>query len=338
MLIKPRPYQDESFQSYIIRLCRVNGLCYANFSKYMQKKVASLKISQLKFRKLIVEHVSLICGYIELQELVDIYSYKTNVNKVFNFTKIKICMKCYLENKKILNYWYFKYFFVCPKHEALLTEHCCKCKTMFTEDTFILNKCTGCDMPLNKLNVVNVKADKYSKMIYEGFNSVNFKTFNENIDLVYSIHNEIQMLNSILNYFCYQRKINGRIFDVNNTIRFYHQQLGCSYLSDNKDELYFCILHIVNRYVQYNESKSVRKIFNFLNRGLNLIGSKVIKDVLRELILSKEDVLYSYKIDQNWLEILFDIDKTKLNGVIFGNTKIYYSKIRYSDINTPLLF
>lgn len=183
LLIRPRVNLEESFQSYLIRLARANGYKYSAFSSGITTKSKSHRSMKLADRIEIRKLIKLIADS-NSSELVDIWECGYSHKQLFDYSRIKFCTQCFLEDEVLKPYWWLKNYLVCAKHNALMIDSCPSCNEKINEDSFIHRCCSVCEQEFASFKAEQVEADLYGKTISKLFSNFvgNTDTFIEILD------------------------------------------------------------------------------------------------------------------------------------------------------------
>ena len=324
MLIRPFIKKGESFQSYLYRCARANNWNENRLKQHLRSEVAQLNSYDANDRMQLKEWLCNISGRDEVSSLIDVWCFYSEFKEHFDFSRIKICPRCFKERKAIIPaYWYLRTYVVCAEHESLLTDICTKCDEKFTAESIIAGKCLNCHCDISNCDSDNAQPDFYSKKAYETLNSyISHEKFAVEIKSTYfPLLRSIDILAPLTGLVAeigYEYK-QRRFLSIKQLHRY---QLSCAELYQDRERLSECLARIVKDHADIG-STNLGHIF--------LKKAKDFKDVnSRFFVLAVKDLLMSGKLTQvdltvtlSWLARLFDYEET---------TFVQYVEKEYSSI------
>jgi hypothetical protein len=168
LLIRPRVNPKESFQSYLIRLARSNGYKYTAFSSAITARAKPHRSFKPEDRNDIQSLIAKIADN-NARNLVDVWECGYYFKHLFDYSRIKICLKCYGSEKVIPPHWWLKNYLVCVEHQLLLVDSCSNCKTRFNEQSFVKGQCLECGLEIDHNKSAEVDSEIFDKKIYSLF-------------------------------------------------------------------------------------------------------------------------------------------------------------------------
>lgn len=311
MLIRPFIKKGESFQSYLYRCARANSWNENRLKQHLRSEVAQPNSYDSKNRTQLKEWLSNISGRDEVTSLIDVWCFYSEFKEHFDFSRIKICPRCFKERKAAIPaYWYLRTYLVCAEHESLLTDVCTNCDEKLTAESVIAGKCINCHCDISNFDSENARSDLYSEKAYETLNSCNsHEMFAVEIKSSYfpllrsiDILAPLTGLAAEIGYEYKQR----RLLSIK---QLYRYQLSCAELYQDREKLSECLVSIVNDHVSVG-STNLGKMFLKKMREFDDVNSRffvlVVKDLLISGRLSQEDLTVSL----SWIARLFDYEET----------------------------
>lgn len=168
LLIRPRVNPKESFQSYLIRLARSNGYQYTAFSSAITEKSKPHRSFKPEDRSEIHSLIAKIADS-NASNLVDVWESGFYFKHLFDYSRIKICLKCYECEKVMPPHWWLKNYLVCDEHQLLLVDSCSNCKTRFKEHSIVKGHCLECGFEIDHNKSAEVDSEIFDKKLYSLF-------------------------------------------------------------------------------------------------------------------------------------------------------------------------
>ncbi|MDH6374319.1 hypothetical protein M2444_006169 [Paenibacillus sp. PastF-3] len=177
LLIRPKPFEDESFSGYITRLFEINH--YDSMSTFLNKISIQDKRNRLCLYNLKEDQLNKIADFLNLDihllinsispilnpplSIIDLIQLKFVIPK----NKIKVCPKCLHENGYHKKIWGISLVTICPIHNCLLIDTCFKCKKILSVYSKKLLFC-NCGFNLTNSPIEEVSSDQTSmtRLIY----------------------------------------------------------------------------------------------------------------------------------------------------------------------------
>jgi hypothetical protein len=177
LIVRIKPNKSESFQTYCIKLARVNGYPFIKFSNQIREEVKLYNLQNPKNKIRKPELIRDVTGYSEVLNVVDFFICYQSHKPFIEFTKIKFCPQCFPAQEDFPLYWSLKHYLVCVTHESLLINSCSHCNHGFTGETLRRMCCLKCFKSLEEMYSEQVEVDKYSKLFFAAFSSFQGNTF-----------------------------------------------------------------------------------------------------------------------------------------------------------------
>lgn len=168
LLIRPRINPKESFQSYLIRLARSNGYKYTAFSSAITEKSKPHRSFKPEDRSEIRSLIAKIADS-NANNLVDVWESGFYFKHLFDYSRIKVCLKCYDSEKVMPPYWWLKNYLVCDEHQLLLVDSCSNCKTRFKEQSIVKGQCLECGFEIDHNKSAEVDSEIFDKKLHRLF-------------------------------------------------------------------------------------------------------------------------------------------------------------------------
>lgn len=250
LLIRPKPFEDESLSGYITRIFEINK--YESMIIFLKK--ASLYGERLVFSPYMLE-VKQLENLAELTN-VDIQILFKSISPIFNSTdlkeeslqfryaihtkKIKICPKCLLENGYHKKIWNLSLVTICPFHNCLLVDICPNCNKFLK---IYSDKLTICNCGFNLLNSPQVEVPYDQTLLTILFYNALGYSIEYNLDLkenpLYNME-AIEMTNIIM--------FLAKFFEVNKTTYRYRSIMSSKTKNILVHELVVKILQIFSNW------------------------------------------------------------------------------------------
>ncbi|SFF89687.1 TniQ protein [Neptunomonas qingdaonensis] len=158
---------EESLQSYLFRLARANGYGYYALTILISNAapLRSFKLDdRIKIKELLLEYTD----HGAVLSLFDPWAWADTYRGLFDFSRIKLCPKCYHETNVLHASWSFRYHLLCAEHRGYLIDRCSQCNCKFTNESLLSGKCEGCGKKIGEMNFESVDGLLFHELIYQG--------------------------------------------------------------------------------------------------------------------------------------------------------------------------
>jgi len=343
--LRNRPYSvdGEALQSYICRLAKANAYSYRRLSEFYNDETAALRSyvsgDRVKIRSLTQE----LCGQIDVQNLIDIWSYYKDDKELFDFSRIKLCPCCYKSgyNSISAKYW-LKHLISCNSHGRLLIDKCSTCDADITFHTLAANQCLNCNALISDMKASETASDGFSTVLNEAFTSSQTPELflNELQNISYKVLNQLKIVLLLVDvpslsadkYWKKRRKLT--IEDL-----LLYQTEGYKYIEDG-----VLLKDGIKRYV-YSAYKSGKRDLSYILASFTRLegakGTQFFFDSLKEVIGELAEECPEISLSISWLERLYQIEETQLDSFIYLNHFDLYSSGSKKTINIknlPIIF
>lgn len=336
------PIKGESLQSFIGRLAFENNYSYQRLSEFYNDEAGALRSYVVGDRAKIKALTQELCGQIDTQSLIDIWSYYENSKELFDFSRIKLCPLCYdsCSGSVSAKYW-LKHLLICTTHGRLLIDKCSTCDACITFHSLAVNQCLKCNTLISDMKAPEAVGDGFSKVLSEAFTSAETPELflKELKSSGYQVLNQLKVVLLLVDipnlsadkYWKKRRKLTIEELSL-------YQTEGYKYIEDGivlKDGIKNVI------YSAYRSGK--RDLSSILSSFIRLEGAKgtaFFFDALKELIGELVEECPEISLSINWLERFYHIEEFKLDSFIYLNHFDLYSsgsKKTISIKNLPLI-
>ncbi|GLX84305.1 hypothetical protein tloyanaT_05570 [Thalassotalea loyana] len=315
LLIRPRAIPKESFQSYLIRLARENGYKYKAFSSGITANSKPHRSFKPEDRTDIQFLISNIADN-NARNLVDVWECGFYFKHLFDYSRIKICPKCYTNEKVLPPYWWLKNYLICDEHQLLLIDSCGNCNTRFNEDSIAYGHCMECGLEIEHNKSAELNSGMFDKKLHsvcaaEEMNTSRFRELISNeVEQIY-VHYQIcsYLLKEVLNR---DKYINHRrTLDI---YSLYTEQKEIQSIVKN-DALGQLMYEALCSY-RARGGKGVSSLINPIFKLIMSHQGHLYRATLVKLLIEEPKDLADWAIGLNWLEKLLSIDANNLRNFV----------------------
>jgi hypothetical protein len=333
------PIKGESLQSFIARLAYANNYSYQRFSEFYNDRAAALRSYGIGDRARIRSLTQELCGEIEIQNLIDIWSYYENDRELFDFSRIKLCPCCYKTASSSISakYW-LKHIISCNNHQRLLIDRCSTCNTNITFHTLAVRQCLKCNTLISDMKAPEAEGDGFSKVLNEAFASVETPELflKELKNISYQVLNQLKIVLLLVDipslsadkYWKKRRKLT--IEDL-----LLYQTEGYKYIED------VALLKDKIKGFVFSEYKSGKRDLSYILSSFTRLdgakGTQFFFDLLKEVIGELAEECPEISLSISWLEKFYQIEETRLDSFIYLNHFDLYSSGSKKTINIESL-
>jgi DNA-directed RNA polymerase subunit RPC12/RpoP len=148
LLVRPKPFVNESLYGYFVRLALVNGLTEKNFFSWMSKNEERWFHYYSVNRKQLKTKLINLTNHSEINDLFDQWKYHLGNNGIFDYELTRFCPDCLCENKFYDSRWHISVNFFCERHHCYLIYKCHECLRNLNMESILNFRCLHCESSL----------------------------------------------------------------------------------------------------------------------------------------------------------------------------------------------
>ena len=311
LLIRPKANPEESFQSYLIRLSKANGYKYSAFSSGITTNSKPHRSFKPEDRDDIRALVSNIADC-DVSNLVDVWECGFYTKHLFDYSRIKVCPKCYESKQFLPAYWWLKNYLVCDEHKLLLIDSCSACNTRYTEESFVQGHCLECGLEIEHNESTELNSGIFDKTLH----SLCSDTCKSPVQFKELITDEVEQIyvhHQICSYLL--KEIQGQDKYTN-----HRRTLGIDELYSVQKDIQKIVKDGTIRQLMYEALRAYRRstgngIPSFMTPIFDsLMSSKggLYKAELINMLIEEPNDLGDWSIGLNWIEKLLSIEANAL--------------------------
>lgn len=329
LLIRPRVNLKESFQSYLIRLARANGYKYTAFSSAITEKSKPYRSFKPEDRSEIRSLIAKVADS-NASNLVDVWEIGFYFKHLFDYSRIKICLKCYESEKVMPPYWWLKNYLVCDEHQLLLVDSCSNCKTRFKEQSIVKGQCLECGFEIDHNKSAEIDSEIFDKKLHSLFAedvtspSLFRGILSADVEPIY-VHYQI------CSYF--QKEIHSRDKYINHRQTLDIHDLYCvqseaqKIVDDGKVSELICDALCAYR---DNSGKGISSFIAPVFKLIMSVNGRLYKAELIKVLIKAPECIGDWIVGLKWVEKLFSIEANNLKEFV----KNYFPDIEAKNQGT----
>ncbi|SEK67494.1 TniQ protein [Colwellia chukchiensis] len=312
MLIRPYPDEQETLQSYVIRLAKFNHYQFEHWSQHLSQQSISLRQRDAKSRELLTSYLHSVTGMDNVFNLFDQWQFYNKDKRHFDYKSIKVCPLCFAENKgKILSLWALRYYLVCTKHDTLLVDKCSKCNSAITENTILQGKCGSCVKEVTTFETEVVAPDSFSLELARAAQNQIFDTTVDLINKLLIIYTKLEACSSFIYQDGQALWKKKQAYSIEEK---YHHQMQVAELVENENKL----VSAIGRYVNLALEEKLYDLGKVLVKFKSYIGNEkfpMMTSAIRTFVLTSE-FTEDQRVGVTWLNNLFGFESKMFKNFI----------------------